>query len=205
MAQEINQTDQRIIAAFDFDGTIIKHNSLPFFMFFAVPLHQLVTGTVKMLPFLLLFKLKMISNEQAKERLIKIFFAGLALDQLNLLSERFIPRIERMLNPLALEKIKWHQQRNHEIVIISASPENWILPWAKKNTIDTVLATKLEVDKNLITGNFLSKNCLGIEKVNRLLERFPERTDYILYAYGDSNGDKELLDLADHSFYRRFS
>lgn len=198
------KNDKKVIAAFDFDSTITKRDSLPVFIRFAVSLGQLLKGTLLMSPFLLLFKLKVIPNYQAKERLFRIFFAGLTLDAFNLLSEKFVPGIEKIVNPAALEKIKWHQQMGHEVIIVSASAENWINPWARKNGITTVLATRLQVKDNLITGNFLSKNCHGPEKAERLLEQYPNREEYILYAYGDSNGDKELLELADHAFYRSF-
>jgi len=204
MAAEIKENEKMVIAAFDFDGTIIKRDSLPLFILFAASFQQLLLGSIRMSPFLLLLKLKLIPNARAKERLLGIFFAGLHLNEFNLLSERFISRIEKMVNPLALEKIKWHQQMQHEVVIISASAENWIRPWAKKNGIDIVLATRLQVTDDLVTGKLLSENCLGTEKVNRLLDKYPRREDYILYAYGDSNGDKELLELADHAFYRCF-
>jgi len=197
-------TDKPVIAAFDFDGTITTRDSLPVFIRFAVSTRQFVLGSLTMAPYLVLFKLKFIPNYKAKERLFKTFFAGLKTEYFNILSEKFTEKIEKIVNPAALAKIKWHQQMGHEVVIISASAENWINPWASKNGITTVLATRLQVKDHTITGNFLTKNCHGAEKVNRLLENYPNREDYVLYAYGDSNGDTELLALADHSFYRSF-
>lgn len=64
--------------------------------------------------------------------------------------------------------------------------------------IETVLATEIKVRDNIIEGTFSSENCYGQEKVNRLLAQFPDRNGYILYAYGDSAGDKALLALADY-------
>jgi phosphatidylglycerophosphatase C len=196
--------NKRVLAVFDFDGTITKRDTLPVFIRFAVTLFHLLKGTVYMAPFVLLFKLKVIPNYTAKERLFKTFFKGISIDKFNELSQRFITNIEQIVNPVALEKIKWHQQMGHEVIIISASVENWIRPWAKKYGINTVLATGLQLENNIITGNFLTKNCHGAEKVNRLLAAYADRDSYTLYAYGDSNGDKELLAAADHSFYRKF-
>jgi phosphatidylglycerophosphatase C len=204
MAEETSTSNRKVIAAFDFDGTIIKTDSLLVFIKYAVALRHLITGTILMLPFLVLFKLKFIPNFKAKERLFKIFFGGKSIDEFNELSNQFTDKIDKVINPIALEKLKWHQQMGHEVIIISASAENWIYPWAIKQGITTVLATQLEVKNNQITGTFLSKNCHGAEKVSRLLGRYPHRGEYTLYAYGDSNGDTELLALADHSFYRSF-
>ena len=192
------------VAAFDFDGTIIKHDSLLVFIRFAVSPGRIVLSTIKTLPYLALWQLKVIPNYKAKEKLFKALFKGVPIDDFNKLCIDFIPKIEAMVNPAALDKINWHRQMGHEIVIISASVENWISPWATKIGIDTVLATQIEVIDGLITGKFLSKNCHGPEKVNRLLQHLPNRETYELYAYGDSNGDKDLLQLADHKFYRVF-
>ena len=46
-------------------------------------------------------------------------------------------------------------------------------------------------------GTLDAPNCRGPEKVNRLLARFGAKPD-VLYAYGDSSGDRDLLALADH-------
>lgn len=51
----------------------------------------------------------------------------------------------------------------------------------------------MDKTNGILTGRFLSANCYGQEKVNRLLEKEPERDSYILYAYGDSRRDRELL------------
>lgn len=197
--------DKRVIAVFDFDGTITTRDTLPVFIRFAVTFSHLLRGSLYMAPFVLLFKLKIIPNYTAKERLFKTFFKGLSIEKFNELSEKFIVNIEKIVNPVALEKIRWHQQMGHEVIIISASVENWIRPWANKYGIETVLATGLQLDHQIITGNFLTKNCHGPEKVIRLLAAYADRDSYTLYAYGDSNGDRELLAAADHPFYRKFS
>ena len=62
----------------------------------------------------------------------------------------------------------------------------------------------VEEREGVLTGRFLTKNCYGEEKVTRLLQLFPERTQYWLTAYGDSRGDFELLDFANESYYRPF-
>ena len=67
-----------------------------------------------------------------------------------------------------------------------------------------LIATRLEIKDDLMTGKFLTKNCYGIEKVNRVKEAY-NLDDYdCIYVYGDSRGDKELLELADKSFYKPF-
>ena len=83
--------------------------------------------------------------------------------------------------------------------------KNWIAPWAKENGIKEVISTEVEIKNSILTGKFRTRNCHGKEKVQRLLEKYPSREKYFLYAYGDSRGDKELLKLADKKFYRKFN
>jgi phosphoserine phosphatase len=67
-----------------------------------------------------------------------------------------------------------------------------------------VLGTQVEVIDGKLTGRFLSKNCYGQEKVNRILSLYPNRQEYNLTAYGDSRGDKEMLAFADESHFKPF-
>jgi phosphatidylglycerophosphatase C len=196
---------KKTIAAFDFDGTITTRDTLPVFIRFSTAIKRMLFGTLQMVPSLALYKLKFISNNKAKEKLFKAFFAGIDIDKFNEVAGKFPARINDLLNPVAIEKIKWHQKMGHEVIIISASAENWIKPWATQQGINTILATQLEIVENKITGNFSGQNCHGAVKVDRLLKHYPDKENYTLYAYGDSSGDKELLALADHSFYRTFN
>ena len=81
--------------------------------------------------------------------------------------------------------------------------ECWVKPWCDKNNID-LISTRLEVKDNKLTGKFATKNCYGREKVNRVKEAYDLSQYNHIYAYGDSRGDRELLALADESFYKPF-
>ena len=87
------------------------------------------------------------------------------------------------------------------MLIVSASIDNWVQPFFPEVK---VLGTQIEVVNGKLTGRFLTKNCYGQEKVNRILALYPNRTDYHLTAYGDSRGDKEMLAFADESYYKPF-
>jgi phosphatidylglycerophosphatase C len=193
------------IAAFDFDGTLIRKDSLPLFIIFSSGFLKLFAGTLRMLPHYILFKLKIISNNDAKSKLCKIFFSGYRHQDFIIAGSRFMTKLNKSVNPEALKKVKWHQEMGHHVVIISASVENWIIPWALDHGINEVLATKMEVVHNGLTGELLTENCHGIEKVNRLLAAYPDRASYTLFAYGDSDGDKELLAMSDFPYYQCFN
>ena len=129
------------------------------------------------------------------------FYMGLLLNS-PMLCVDFASKIEYIKNPIQIEKLNAYLRNGAKVYVISASIEEWIKPWCQKYGVQNVLGTKIEIDlSGKLTGNFSSKNCYGQEKVNRLLEKEPDRTNYILYAYGDSAGDKEIIEFADYGYY----
>ena len=193
------------LAVFDFDGTITIKDTLLEFIKFSKGRFKLYLCILIFAPLLVVMKLKLLPNWQVKQLLFTYLYKGVSIENFNKWGHGFRANIDKILRYEAIEALKSHQKRNNRVIIISASIENWIKPWADNMGIDIVLATKIEINKNgLLTGKFLTKNCYGQEKVNRLLEAFPDRNDYNLVAYGDSRGDKELISFADNGFYRKF-
>ena len=195
---------QKIIALFDFDGTITTDDSLIRFIRFVVGDLKTLWGMVFLSPMLVVYKLKLIPNYKAKQMMLSYFFKGMDKQQFQKIAEEYsLKHIDTILRPKAMEKITWHKELGHKVIVVSASIECWIRPWCDQNGLD-LIATKIKVKDGLITGKFLTKNCYGIEKVNRVKEAY-NLDDYDrIYAYGDSRGDKELLGLADKSFYKPF-
>jgi phosphatidylglycerophosphatase C len=192
-------------AIFDFDGTITRKDTLLKFIKFSKGKRQFYFGFFLFFPLLVAMKLKLYPNWKAKQKIFSYFYKGVSIEQFNKWGNRFSTEIDKIVRLKAVETIKLHKKNNDKIIIISASIENWIKPWAEKIKIETILATKIEIDKNsLLTGRFLTKNCYGQEKVNRLLEMFPYRNDCKIIVYGDSRGDKELIDFSDTGFYNKF-
>jgi HAD superfamily hydrolase (TIGR01490 family) len=191
------------IVAFDFDGTITNKDSFLEFIQFTKGTVRFYVGVLLFAPVLVAMKLHLIANWKVKQMVISHFFKGVSLLQFNEWCAQFTANIDAMIRPKFAETLQKYKQAGCEICIISASVENWLLPWAQKIGISIVLATKLEIDeRQIITGRLLGKNCYRQEKVNRLLQVFPHRKNYYLIAYGDSSGDKELLAFADKSYWQ---
>jgi HAD superfamily hydrolase (TIGR01490 family) len=196
---------KKTISAFDFDGTITRKDTLIEFIKFSKGNFRFYLGFLLFSPLLIALKLKLYPNWKAKEHVFSYFYKGIPIEKFNDWCSKFSLIINKISRYKAVEELNFQKKQGNKIIIISASIENWIKPWAEKTGIDTVLATKIETDENsLLTGKFLTKNCYGQEKVNRLLGIFPNRNEYRLVAYGDSRGDKELIDFADEGYYDKF-
>lgn len=191
-------TKKRIVAAFDFDGTLTTRDTLPLFIIHARGWRRFVCGMLRQAPMLCRYLAGTIPNGEAKQQLFAYFFKGMPYKEFRLYGETFVGKIEKYQNRKVLNSFKWHKEQGHTVCIISASMKEWIAPWASKCGVDCVIATLPEVTEyGILTGHFLSPNCHGEEKVKRLLEVEPNRENYNLYAYGNSKGDIPLLKFAD--------
>ena len=199
----MNKTEKSL-ALFDFDGTITIDDSLIKFIRYAVGDMKSLWGMIFLSPMLITYKLKLIPNYKAKQWMLLYFFRGMDEQKFQKIAKEYsLKHIDMILRPKAMEKIVWHKEQGHKVVIVSASIECWLKPWCDKNNLD-LIATKLEMKNGIVTGKLLSKNCYGIEKANRVKEKY-KLSDYDhIYAYGDSRGDRELLALADEKFYKPF-
>lgn len=193
------------IAVFDFDGTLTSKDTFLEFIKFSRGIGRLLIGLIWLSPVILSYKMGIMNNGKAKERVFRYFFKGMALGDFNKICGGFSDGIDKIIQTDALKALRSHQESGDIVIIISASVENWIEPWASMNGVSNVIATKIDIDDNSrLTGKFLTNNCYGQEKVNRLMSAYPERSKYILTVYGDSKGDLHLMEIADERFFRKF-
>lgn len=195
------------IAVFDFDGTITRKDTLIEFIRFAKGSVALYWGMLLYLPWLILMKLHLYDNGKTKELVFGWFFHEMSLEQFNELGRAFYQtQADKLIYSEAKRKIEEHKSHGDIIVILSASIENWVQPFASALQAEGLLGTQAEVQNGVLTGRFATKNCYGAEKVNRLktwLAANVNEQPYII-AYGDSRGDKELLEFANEKHYKQF-
>lgn len=196
-----------IIAAFDFDGTLTYRDSfLPFLNF-------VVGSTLKRKNLCLesfhffQYLLGYLSRQQLKEALLTRFLKGKGRREMKMYAERYAKEfLPTLLRPQAIDRIRWHKNQGHRCVLISANLDIYLKPWGQAVGFDNIIASRVAFSpQGYLTGCLQGLNCRGAEKVRRLIEEEGPTKNYILYAYGDSQGDRELLQCANFSFYRRLN
>lgn len=195
---------KEIVAAFDFDGTLTRKDALvPFFKFLKTPCTAYLLLASR-LPWFAGFALGVVSRQKAKEAALSAFIQGMQRDQLLHVGTQFAEgALNELLRPEAIERLRWHQQQGHRCILISATLDLFLAPWAEKMQFDDLICSQVAFNsKGEATGKLCGLNCWGKEKVRRLLKTVGPKEHFELYAYGDSRGDKELLQLADHPFYK---
>jgi phosphatidylglycerophosphatase C len=190
-------TDRPGVAAFDFDGTLARRDTL-------VPFLRQVRGTPRVLAATALAAVRARDRDALKVAVIGHLFGGVPADRVARLGEDYVPTLLELLRPEMLERVRWHQDEGHAVVIVSASLGAYLRPLADRLGLDAALAVELVTDADgVLTGELVGRlNTRGPEKVARLRawvdQRFGPAADFELWAYGDSSGDAEMLDLADH-------
>ena len=174
------------IDVYDFDKTLYKKDSTVQFYIFCLRKNKSI---IKYLPFqiinFILYKLKIVKKVVFKER----FFVFLKLlKNVDQYVDEFWKLNEKYIRKNILEK------SNNPKYVISASPEFLLEKICNSIGIDKLIASK--VDKN--TGEFLSENCYGEEKVNRLKEE--DKNFKIENFYTDSITDKFLANISEKSY-----
>jgi phosphatidylglycerophosphatase C len=195
-----------VIAAFDFDGTITTKDSLlPFFFFTHGIFYSLIQLSLEM-PAFIQFLAGNLNRQGIKEKLLTRFYEGESYQSLMERGEQFaFKHLPKLVKKEALKRIQWHKNQKHRLLLISANLDVYLSPWAKNYGFETALCSQLAyTDQKRFTGQLLGKNCRAEEKVRRLLAYAGPKDGFELYAYGDSDGDKQLLSIADYPYYRLF-
>jgi phosphatidylglycerophosphatase C len=180
----------------DFDGTITNSDTLLEIAKFHKGRLRYLGQMFMLMPLLVLVKLGIVSSQKGKEAFLKSFFNRMPITEFENLCIRFSKeRLPNLIRPKAMEFIEEARSKNHKIYIVSASPEDWITPWAHLLEIE-VIGSQLEIQDNRLTGKLKGINCNGQEKVARIKSQIPLEKYNEIKAFGDSKGDLPMLDLA---------
>ena len=191
--------------AFDFDGTLTVRDSFNAFLYWRAGLVGTTIGRLRLLPEVIAFFAHR-DRARLKAAMVKIFLAGAVVTAVEEDARRYADtHAPRLLRPDALACWADWRGRGARLVIVSASPEFLLKPFAEPLGAQRVLGTRLACDPNgRFTGLLAGANCRGAEKVTRLKAAFGEDLDLVA-AYGDSDGDIEMLASAREGHMKVFT
>jgi phosphatidylglycerophosphatase C len=202
--ESLRQFGNRPVVAFDFDGTLTTHDSFTAFLRWkAKPLGYFL-GLVRLLPHILAYGV-LRDRGRLKAAACACFLRGMDSEALAGAADRFAAgRAQSMFRPDAIQAWRNWRAQGALMVIVTASPEATVQPFARGLGADLLIGTRLAVnDRGRITGALAGRNCRGPEKVARLKAAFGEDVT-LAAAYGDTSGDREMLRIADVKGYRLF-
>ena len=187
----------RTLALFDFDGTLIRGDSIGPYLRLALRLKAISLGeycavTLQTLRYLA----GGLSDEQIKTRALR-FRGGLSPERRDALDRAFAQEcLLTSVYPSGLACLRRHQEAGAIVALVSASTENYMRFVAEGLGVDELLCTPVMEDGSV------QRNCKGEEKVRRVREWVRQSGLFVdfsaSYAYGDSKSDLPMLRLCGH-------
>jgi len=189
------------LALFDFDGTITDRDTFTPFIRFAVSRLRVVLGTALLSPLIAAYKLGLLPATRMRAAIAWVGFRGRHEDDVNEAGVAYARTLTKLLRKEALDKLRWHRDNGDQIVVVSASLSAYLRPWCEGNGLD-LICTELEARAGVLTGRYSGGDCAGNEKARRVLARYDLGRYEVVYAYGDTKEDRELLGLAHKRYFR---
>lgn len=198
------KTTKPVLSVFDFDGTLTRHDSfVPFLRFafgnriFALKLISLAVPSLQHLA-------KQLSRDELKEKLIASFLTGVEQHWLEAKVQLFYENYwHKLMRPAAITGVAAERERTAEVTLCSASPALVLQPFAKRLGVK-LIGTELAVVDGKLTGQINGANCRRTNKIKRLEAIYGDLNQYHLRAWGDSQGDFELLEAAQEAHWQPF-
>lgn len=188
---------------FDFDGTLTYKDTMFLYLKF-YNASKFRMQFIKHIPLFTLLKLNLLDAEKVKKSFISSILKGQPKAKIEKKSQEFFDQYyPEIFRENALDFIKNIDYSQTDCYIVSASLDIWVKPFAEKFKMN-LIATKAEFKNDIFTGNFVGKNCNGLEKVNRIKEEISAKKYDKTIAFGDTSGDQQMLDWANEGQYKFF-
>jgi phosphatidylglycerophosphatase C len=190
------------LVAFDFDGTLTARDSFAAFLMWDAGAASGTAALARLAPAGLRYLLDH-DRARLKAASVAAFLGGRTLASVASAAEAFASAAS-LLRPDALARWDLWGAQGARRVIVTASPEVVVAPFARRLGAELLIATRLATDaEGRLTGGLVGANCRGPEKVVRLRAAFGPDVR-LAAAYGDSAGDHEMLAIADEAGMRVF-
>jgi phosphatidylglycerophosphatase C len=197
LVERQSETPYRPLVAFDFDGTLTCRDSFTAFLAWREGARRYVAGLARIAPALAGYVLNR-DRGRLKIACVRQFLGGATLEEVQAQAQAFaIEKAQALFRPDAIRTWRRWQGEGARLLIVTASPEFVVAPFARGLGAELLIGTRLATDADgRLTGELDGANCRGPEKVRRLRAEYGEDV-WLAAAYGDSDGDTEMLSIAE--------
>lgn len=188
------------VAAFDVDGTLTVRDCVAPFLAEVGGRRGIVAAFARR-PIASVGAAMRRDRDRFKEIFVGGVLGGRPVDGVERIGEEFAERVHATwLRDDTVARLRWHQRMGHLVVLVSASLGPYLRPLGRRLGVDDVLCAEPLRTGDRFGAGLEGENCRAAEKVRRLDAWLAARQldDAVVWAYGDSDGDRELLARADH-------
>jgi HAD superfamily hydrolase (TIGR01490 family) len=194
----------KALALFDFDGTISDFDSATLFYrsLYSNRIVFLYRHLFLCLPQIAAYRCSLTNYLPLKRKRLQIHIGVLSDDNFNkhLLKFQQI-YLRSIIKESAIERIYWHSDQGHDVWVVSASYDFLLSDWCRRLNIGLIVNRTVKNQNSCI---FEGEDCNFSNKVVQIKKRINLRQYDKVYAYGDSDGDKDMLNLAHESHLNYF-
>lgn len=189
------------LALFDFDHTVTTCDTYGRFLRRVATPEQLAQAWWKVGPWLLAYRLKLISAARIRARVTRLTFSNRHSEDIATQAAGYARDVlPGVVRPQMLEQIRWHLQQRHTVVIVSGSLDLYLRPWCESLGVG-LICNRLESRDGRLTGRYADGDC-GPRKAEHIRQRYDLSRFQRIHAYGDSSEDRPMLALAHDRWYR---
>ena len=190
------------LALFDFDGTITTREMFRPFIEFAVSARRRRVGGAGLAPLVAGYKLGWVSPNLMRGSAVHVGFRGVPEAEAFARGADFAREVlPGVLRDEALERIAWHKAQGDRVAVVSGGLDVYLSHWCRTHELE-LLCSRLESRDGRLTGRYRGEQCVNAEKARRVRAAY-ELADYpVVYAYGDTPEDRELLGVAHRRYFQ---
>lgn len=190
------------LALFDFDGTITTREMFRPFVEFAVSRRRRLLGGALLAPMVAGYKLGWVSPNLMRSSAIYTGFRGVSEAHAFQCGADFAREmLPRVLRDEALERIAWHKAQGDRIVVVSGGLDVYLSHWCRAHELE-LLCSRLESRDGRLTGRYRGEQCVNAEKARRVRAVYELSAYPVVYAYGDTPEDRDLLHVAHRRYFQ---
>ncbi|HEY9024971.1 MAG TPA: HAD-IB family hydrolase [Burkholderiaceae bacterium] len=204
----------RVVAVFDFDGTISRRDTLAPFLARLAGRRVIAAAFAREAASVALWLAVRRDVDEVKRRIVRRTVAGVPVIVGERAGRAHAEAMAHGLRGAALARVRWHREQGHVLVLASAGLDLYLGPLGQALGFDHVLCSRLAVRpgdalagdgaRGFFTGELDGPDCTGVEKLRRLEALLGGLAGVELHAYGDSAGDAALLAAATHAHWKPF-
>lgn len=185
-------------AIFDFDGTLIRQESLALFLA-AIAGRRRYLSAVTMASFHASWTGSTPRMQVFREHLLRRTLAGKTIEEAAAAASRIFARLDWIDE--TRQALLRHREQGRLIVVATGSLSIYVPALLEKGGVpyDFMLSTEMAVKNGVITGEMATLSCTWDEKARRVKEWLAENhVKGPLWGYGNMPPDEAMLKLVDH-------